>query len=657
MTRYALRDEDLAANVSLDNLTMTDAQSWPEYAAANNITSALALRIGELIAGLTNLTIAHVDQDVPVPAGLGMFRAYLSIWQNYIKTRYTARNTTSVPQNNTSNTTTTVPIISETGWSWLTNLFTLNWFAPLQLEGEFPNYENASLTRLRTANLANYMTQAVYSQIAARTTGAYATNHSLGGLTVTMSALNSESTTSTWNGGLVVNSARRGVGGFGGRSELCDPRDEGCINCALVTDSMNLFIEIVLDCVEDLTNSKRFNFDITEIDLSRDNTFLQPDDKLACADAPPLQAHWSVAWLLDIMQGIGSWFGEFDLYASLGRAKCHLSNDDYTDPHSPLFYGHKLITCDPVTDGPSHRGRAGAGLWTAVLWVSLAFGVLALLGVFVLPINPLVIFFTVQVWLLMVLFVAYWWSPMCILPMPPIPVPVIPDALPSDLYMVIHDSVPEDCRSYGNIFDPNDGNSSLCNNEGRVFPDCTDSWHGLDLNFDPLGTRHMAYLLQSISPALVTFIRETSFPAVAWIVQLPLYDVAFTGIEDIHGTDVGEYCFGVAPLSLWRLWPLIVGILQFFLLFGMVVLLLLPVILLAVVAFMSAGVIVSALSVLFAAIARKDINWDRFYIPPRALPAVQPPPSATAGTPVMGSGARPRYAANRQSLARRGRGR
>jgi hypothetical protein len=588
MTNWAIKEEVGNAtqlNGTLGLYTQDNVTDWPTYASENGVTDELSIRIGQFFATAANITIAYDKHGVPAPVGLGMFSSYYSFLKNYI-----------VPMNNNGTFTnfasryngTLVPTFSEYAYYLGDRIANFDWFPDTPYENS-TQYVGLVLPRIQFANLATHVSLSLQRGLEAHNMVAEET---LG-----------------WSGGLIMEEYNRGRGGGGfrgggytrgggGFNPPCDPREPECINCRLLTDSIDLIVEIGLNCVEDLSNTKRFNLNVTALDLERTNTFAQPDDPKTCDDASlsvedtDRDPTGFTTWLVDAL-------GVRDFLARMG---CYLTNTDFKDPQSPLFYLHKLVTCDPVNDGPCHRGRAGLGLWKSLLWVTLGMVVVFFFLSTVLSL-PVASFISITVWLLTVLSVAYFWSPMCMLPLPPVPLPVLPDCLMDDIYFEATKDIPEDCYDYDEeIFDSPEG--ANCTKEGRRFPDCRDH------DFDLLGVRTTLYHLRTIWPESVDYLQTTSLPLFSWMHHVEPFASALNDIDEIHGSPIGEYC-----VRGRRSLVLVITLLLIFVLLSLTSVLAAVALTLVVIVALVASLYAQLLAIFVASVVRHDARWNSYYVP------------------------------------------
>lgn len=548
---YVFTEYTFANNTNTNMTNMTSGvDTWHEYAYVNGVHDDLSIRIGEFITLLAKIVVAHDHQGRTIPNGLGIFSMFLR-GAKYVSTKHT--NYADMYPDRYNSSTVNPPIFSEYGWQWITDLFTFNW------SNVTNDYSLALQKREKVYNMKAFLTSV---------------NPVLNQTTTLEASLN---------------------------GDVCDPRDRSCLDCEIMVGSAETIVEVILNCIEDLGNSKRFNLNISKVDLERNNTFLQANDTLKCLNPEPIT---NENFILTAILEFVNLFGVDSRYW-LARTKCYLTNFNDEDPHSIMLYTKKAVTCDPVYDVSAHRGRSGAGLKTAFIWVSVGIIVVFALSVLCLPIIP-TFWISLLVWFLMILFVAYWWSPMCFFPMPPFPIPVLPDALMDDIYTEIREMIPVNCTSYHpDITSPN------CQTLGRTFVDCS------KYGFDYAGGRHLAYMLYSIDPSLPQSIRDTSLPGLSSVMESPYYSNAFDDIGSIHGTPIGEYCFGANDLRIARTIPLLTAIVQFFLLSTLAFSFLgLAVVALATVALVSA-VIVDASAYVISFVTRQDINWRRYRYEPR----------------------------------------
>lgn len=474
------------------------AVSWNQYAAFNEVVDGLGYRIGSFIA-LFGQTVAAADwQNIKLPGGMGIFDFIfgMATWSELRSQNYTF----PVRANNMSQY--DAPTISDSGWEWFNSWF--NWTSSIDDEGFTSNGNNMTLA-------LNY-------------------NRKLSNLKTYMSSVADGSKTE-------MTLAAHGGG-------ICDPTDRSCIDCELVVSTVEVLIEVVENCIEDLQNTKRFNLDPTQVDLTRNNTFILDTDALACTDPTPLEETALLTFFLDI----------FDLVVDsrywAARISCYFTNFDDEDPHSTLLYGKKIFQCDPINDGSAHRGRGGIGLVPAILVVGGIYIGLILLSTCFLPVIP-TNWVTFLVLYLAIILLAYWSSPACFFGSPIIPIPVIVDALPDDIYVELRKRVPVNCTEYHP-----DVASPVCDPAGRDFVDCS------DFGFDYTGARHLAYLLYAISPGLTDSLLTTSVPVLSSLMATDYYQTAFEDIEDVFGTPIGEYCVGVSHFNVRRIAPIFAALAQ-----------------------------------------------------------------------------------------------
>lgn len=529
------------------NQTLEVPRRWVDYAESQNVTDLLGIRLGHLISIFANKTVALRRLGKSVPFWMLPFQVSAITWKSY----FTGGNGT---RRNITQPLEAAPALSDAGLALWDDIWNFNWIT-------FPNstYNATGLRGIR-ASLAPMI------------------DHPL----------------ALMNDGLVLRNIsyhpRAGVGG----GSICDPRDTDCLKCRVLAESATVIVDHILNVVEDLEDTKRFSLNVTALDLLRTNTFEQESDPRTCDNAT-LKNFENI----DPM-GIGTWIVDtFQLRDFLGRMVCYLTNTDNLDPQSPVFWFEKLIFCDAAIDGSCHRGRAGIGLWPAVLWVTIIFASIAIVSTLFLPFIPAAMLFG-TVWVLAVPSVAYFWSPSCIIPSFPIPLPVLPDCLADDLYFTLQNFTEGNCRDYGEIFGEGGGN---CTNTGRDFPECSAD----PLNFDMTGFRNFFYVLDLV-PGFTEFLDTTNIPLVGWIRYLPYVGRAIHNVHLIRGTPQGDFCFWANSPSLIPL---------FFMLLGLVTIILILTGLIFIVGFLAVGFVALAMQGMTALInllARRNIDISRFYI-------------------------------------------
>jgi hypothetical protein len=483
------------------NNTNATLPTWAEFAYDNNVRDRLGLRVGGFTAMLGQMTLVHDLLGLRIPTGLGVFGSMLSVsrWQASTQTNGTRVRRIANETN--------PPLFSDLGWEMWENFVTFNWMNGT----ENMNFTESSLRVQRLRALQNFTSDVATSALIAR------------GMLPATQAL---------------------------RRNSCDPRDRSCLDCELVVGSAETFVDLVLNTVEDMKNSKRFTINIEEVDLTRTNTFLQPGDALACRDPEPVDIDnffvTAIFNITDYLAGQGEGFARH----WMGRFVCYATNFNREDPHSVFLYLEKFRSCDPINDGSASRGRAGVGLRTAAIAVTIGLLVILFVASFCVPLPTAWI--TVAIWLSLVGMAAYWWSPACLVGRPPIVLPVLPDALADDLYVELRNLVPRNCTQY----DESVAWPAGCPIEGRTFVDCK------EYGFDYLGGKHLAYMLYSINETWPEAIRDTSVPVLSSIMQTPYYNTAFSDLKRVHGTPIGKFCFGLEPLSPAKLFPLVFAILQ-----------------------------------------------------------------------------------------------
>jgi len=471
-------------------------RQWADYAPTVGVTDPLGIRVGQQIAILANVTIGLQRTNRSIPMILFPFQISSGAWK-FVKSNRTIHEPRPV-----------APVLSDKGRQLLDDFWAMNWV----------NY-STSFNATGLAGVRDSISPLLNHPVALLEDGL-----TLRGLTPSYHAA----------------------------TGICDPRDRDCLKCRFVAETADVFAVHVVNCLEDLENTKRFNINVSALDLKRTNTFLQPGDKLPCRGA-----------VLDDFSdhdplGIGTWIVDtLDLRGILGRIVCHLTLYDAEDTHSPLFWLEKLVFCNATIDGSCHRGRAGIGLFDSVIYVSAGFIAVALISWLFVPVLPTLPFFSIF-WVISVLSVAYFWSPSCAIPSFPIPLPVLPDCVADDIFFEIEKLTSGDCRDYGDIFD-----GQNCSETGRDFPQCHDD----PLNFDVTGFRHFFYILDYL-PGVTDFLLETEVVVFSWIREVSFTGRALKGISDVRGTPKGDYCFlanilSVLPLSFTFIGIVTIGLILF----------------------------------------------------------------------------------------------
>jgi hypothetical protein len=566
-----------------DNTTMpanmtSGYSSWPEYAAANRVTDPLSLRIGSFFTLFTQISLAHDHQGVPQPRGLGFIGSLISMAKFAVRT--SGNSTMTLATRYTNGTDNMPPLFSEYGWSAINNFVTLNWMSG----NGSSNYTEAALRIQKIKSLSTYTSAVAQTGLIQR------------GLS-TEQAINFD--------------------------ELCDPRDRSCIDCELVVGSVETFVEVLLNCVEDMQDDRRFQLDIDRVILARTNTFIQANDTLKCKNPPLMEGdtNFLLDFLLDVTDMIVDRtsynFTDFvetrtaidPKWSDIGfarywtkRIQCYATNFDEEDPHSIVMHLKKLRSCDPVTDNSAGRGRAGLPLRTAFLWVTGGAIVLFLAASLCLP-SVAFNWVTLIVYIHLILWATYWWSPSCAVPLPPVPIPTYPDGLMDDLYVELRELIPRNCAEYHE-----DVASGPCSIEGRTFVDCS------DYGFDFGGARHLAYALAYLDPATPSAIRDTSVPFLSSLMETPYFSEAFTGIEDIHQTPIGDYCFGFPSLSPRKFVPLLGAVLMATLLAGLALSFLSLILGGLITLFLSLSVVKSLISAFGNFITRSKVRTNRYRV-------------------------------------------
>jgi hypothetical protein len=584
-------------NSTLLETWQTNATSWKDYAAQRNVTDPLSVRIGSIWTSATRLFLWFdyngVSGSIP-----SMFKAFLGGLRWSLRTKSTDYDTyfamRHLPRYNDSS---LPPVISDAGWDSITAFFNFNWYDTSE---RVANYDNLTLVANSFDNLNLYIQMTSYSAISNRFIANPST--ALGRI----------------DGLSAMTMPRRAGVGFGSGSP-CNPLDDSCFKCALVKNTLGTIIELVLNTVEDLMDNKRFNLNIHEVDVTYDNTFFLESDARACSgDIEPIGKfdNWIIDGLMDILTNVTG----TDVGISIARIRCFLTNTDETDRDSVFLYLNKLVTCDPLTDGSAHRGRGGFGLENALLWVSIGMAAFYLISKLAVPLLP-VFWITISVWALLVLFIAYWWSPACgaslvalatgftwAIPFTGI---VLPDRLPSDIYLWIYYLFPKDCTHYpsGVLDDP------TCSDLGRTFPNC---FADPDLRFDIFGTRHMAFLVTKYLPVLKTIFDNTVFPLFGSISPAFDYSQAFDGMDALVISPRGQYCFGLIPshgFSVPRAWPLLIGIPQLLLLTSVVTVFAFLALALAYGIYLLGNLLTDLLSNVLIVASKRDRNWRTVFNP------------------------------------------
>jgi hypothetical protein len=528
------------------NETLNVSRVWTDYAAANNITDLLGIRVGHLMSTLANHTLAFRRTGRGIPFWLLPFQLTSSAWYNFFPG---ARRNSTFP--NATQPLVAPPALSPSGTQLWADIWDFNWIT----------YDNATFNATGLQGMRASLTPLV--------------NHPMllmdDGLALR---------------GMTSYYPRAGAPGGG---DLCDPRDEDCLKCRLISETATAVVDHILNCVEDLQDTKRFNLNVTALDLLRTNTFEQDSDPRTCDDAT----------LGDFAEhdplGFGTWLVDtFELRDFLGRVACYARNTDATDPQSPLFWIEKLIFCTPSVDGACSRGRAGLGLWLGIFWATVGFAAVGVVTAYWLPFVPLTAFFTLLFWVYAVWALAYFWSPSCGVP----PLIVWPDCAADDLFFTLQNATAGDCRQYGDIFDGRDA----CSIEGRDFPQCSAD----PLNFDLTGFRHLFYVLDLL-PKMTDFLDSTQFVLISWIREVDVTSRALSGISAIRGTPEGDFCFWA---NVPALFPVV------FILLGVAIIFLVLVATFAIIFLLIVGAVtllVHGLTALLDIVARVNVDRSRFY--------------------------------------------
>lgn len=486
-------------NTSSENFAI----SWNQYASFNGVTDGLGYRIGSFISIFGQMLAAFDWQKIVAPGGTGIFSFILGTakWSDLRSQNYTFPERINMTQYE-------APVVSDSGWEWFNAWF--NWTSSTNSEGITEGGANLTLAleyNRKLTNLKNFM-------------------YTRGGDPALLT------------GDEIMLSAT---------GSPCDPTDRSCVDCEIVVSTIEVLVEVVENCIEDLQNTKRFNLDPTKVDLTRNNTFIQDGDILGCTDPEPLEETFLLTAVLDFI----------DLFAPENRSRywvsrlaCYATNWDLDDLHSTLFYGRKIFQCDPINDGSAHRGRAGIGLLNAILVVGGIYLGLIILSAWFLPVIP-TNWISILIVYLAINLLAYWSSPMCFFGSPLAPIPVIVDAIFDDSYVLLREAVPTNCSSYHP-----DITTSECNDLGRDFIDCK------DYGFDATGARHMAYILEAITPGFTQTLLETSVPIASSIFGTEYYQTAFKDISSVYGTPIGEFCTGLKPYNVRRFAPTFGGVTQ-----------------------------------------------------------------------------------------------
>ena len=575
-----------ASNSTLAQKWAPNATSWTDYASQRNVNDPLSLRIGSLITKTYRMMLwLDFNKVKRLPTVFrtiftGIRYSLASADREYAalsEQRYLpAYNGSELP-----------PTVTDEGWEAIQSLFNFSWFEASQRAA---NYDN--LTRVSDAftNLNQYMAMTTYAAVSRRfNTNPSSTLHGVTSLAVMSDPME-----------------RAGSGG----AAFCDPTDDACFKCAIVKNSLTTIIELVLNTVEDLSDDKRFTLDIWNVDLTRPNTFFQPGDFKKCSGSNVSPINTADSVILETIFNVTDLVTGSDIRLLLGRIRCHVTNTDEDDIDSPVAWLNKFVTCDPLTDGSASRGRAGLGLENAILYVTVAVVAFFLISRLLIPLPTFWI--SIALWALLVIFVAYWWSPACgaslfalatgntwAIPFTGL---VLPDALPDDLFMWLYNLFPKNCTRYPSGLLEDD----TCNDSGRQFPDCFK-----DYGFDLFGTKHVAFLVSKYFPFLRTIFEGSVFPLLGAISPAFDYSSAFNDIDVLLDTPVGDYCLGLAPstFSILRAWPLLVGLPQLALLSGIAIALGLLYFAFALGIYYFANIIADVLINAGILISKRDRNW------------------------------------------------
>ena len=333
-----------------------------------------------------------------------------------------------------------------------------------------------------------------------------------------------------------------------------------------------------------------------------------------------------VDFLLNVMETV--WKDVINFTALIESVITFFTTVDVEDPESFLFWIRWGLVCDPKTQTRCDPGL-GLGLRAGFGWTLLSY-VLATLLVALFASYALSYF--AYVWLsypFVLISVAYFISPSCCIPLPPLFVPIMPQCLADDLFQVAVDlNVP--CLPWPDGWVLNDTCPGEDEDFRRTFPDCTEA----PFDFDVV-IRTPAFLTEWLAPDVNEFLRETDFVLFSWINQVDYTSNAITFDStvrkengDINGTWVS--CFAYSTFN-WG----VVGFfgLQFFIL---AFIFFIPVLLLTLAVLSLMAVLLLLIAACITRIGRGGANIRRYYIRraelPRANPAWYYIPHADLGT-------------------------
>ena len=323
--------------------------------------------------------------------------------------------------------------------------------------------------------------------------------------------------------------------------------------------------------------------------------------------------------IIDFFEWFFSLFGlELDILSSVEGVLNFFTITDPDDKRGFVFWVEFALRCDVKEHTRCDLGPPGIGLEEAFFRVTLIYvAVFVGIAIFLQPLSGLPFFLFWVTWPFIILSAAYFMSPMCFLMHPPLFVPLLPNCLADDLFVIFRQGDVE-CLEWNKLPGLDGITTERCGNEStdfrRPFLDCTEEPY----SFDGTGVRNFFYALQRQAPKFHEFLLETDIILFSWIREVDEFRAAQAFPPELatNETLAKEFkaCATITALAWGPFAAIVFVFLGLFVIFGLVALILLSIL------FALLALFLRLLEEFFMRLAYLGNRRKRFWVHPSELP-------------------------------------
>lgn len=308
-----------------------------------------------------------------------------------------------------------------------------------------------------------------------------------------------------------------------------------CINCQLLEDVVEGYIDGIFACIEKYDNGIIVDmnqflqntpiyptgpvFSQATIFLNatspvRSNaitriTSSQTSDNSGSINTAIISA---VQWVVNLFSGVGNLTNIL-----IQEPANFLTNVNPTDRNSWLFWADFMVICRFEQMGNcSSISPKGLGLPTALTVTIYAYLIIALITLVFSPASYII---AVLISITVPLFfgVGYLTSPLCLIPSP---LPTLPDCIFDDS-LIFMNRFNKPCLDWASVLPGL--TPTTCPTSAQDFTRPFVHCNQPPYNFID-GLRNLFYVIQVNSPSTITFIKDTTIPAISWITTVPYFE-------------------------------------------------------------------------------------------------------------------------------------